>query len=96
MSDITYDIDDIRNAKLAIEDLIDALDESCNTLNTKLETLKNAWNTPAGTKFFNEHKDTWTNSVKKYSKKLTGISDMLGAAVTEYDQINNDVSSLKA
>ena len=96
MADITYDVDDIRNVKLAIDDLVDTLDESCNSLNTKLEALRNAWNTKAGTKFFNENKDSWTKSVKKYSKKLVGISNMLNAAIVEYEQIDNDVSSLNA
>lgn len=96
MADITYDIDDIRNVKLAIDDLVEALDKSCSTLNEKLETLRKAWNTKAGTKFFNDHKDSWTKSVKKYSKKLVGLSDMLNAAIVEYEQIDNDVSSLNA
>ena len=65
MADITYDVDDIRNVKLAIDDLVDTLDESCNSLNTKLETLRNAWNTKAGTKFFNEHKSE--NNYRHYN-----------------------------
>lgn len=94
MADFTYDLAQLQNAKKAIDALVDALNTSNSELTIKLSTLQTQWNTDAGRKFFEEHKDTWTKYVNKYSKKLNGVSEMLNAAITEYEAIDNDVSGL--
>ena len=67
MADITYDIDKLKKAKEAIDDLIDNLNDDNKKLTEALADLKAGWKTDTGTKFFDEHKDTWTEYVKKYA-----------------------------
>lgn len=94
MANITYDLTDLRNAKKAIKDLKDELNE-CNTaLTTDLNALKKGWNTDAGKKFFEEHKDTWTTYVKQYTKKLNGIEQMIAAVIKEYEAIDEAIKNL--
>lgn len=57
--------------------------------------MKVGWKTDTGTKFFDEHKDTWTEYVKKYVKKLTGVSNMVQKAIDRYENINSEVKNLK-
>ena len=92
---IEYDISDITKAKNAVNDLIDNLNNDCTALDSALAQLKKDWNTDAGKKFFKDHKDTWTEYVKLYVKKLTGIKNMLEKAETAYTNINDEVSKLK-
>ena len=96
MADITYDVSDLVAAKIAIDDLIDALDSNKNTLNEKMEILKETWKTDAGTKFFKDHKDTWTDYVDKYVKKLQGVSDMLKCAIDRYSNNDDKVRGISA
>lgn len=95
MADIIYDIDKLRKAKEAIDDLIDNLNDDNEKLTRALGDLKDGWKTDAGTKFFDERKDTWSEYVKKYVKKLTGVSNMLQKAVDRYENIGNEVKNLK-
>lgn len=77
MADIIYDIDKLKKAKEAIDGLIDSLNDDNQKLTEALADLKAGWKTDTGAKFFDEHKDTWSEYVKKYVKKLTGVSNML-------------------
>lgn len=95
MADIIYDIEKLRKAKTAIDDLIDNLNDDNDSLTTALGELKNGWNTDAGIKFFNDHKDVWSDYVKKYVKKLTGVSEMLQKAIDRYENINTEVNNLR-
>ena len=56
MADITYDIDKLKKAKKAIDDLIDNLNHDNKKLTEALSDLKVGWKTDTGTKFFDEHK----------------------------------------
>ena len=95
MADLIYDIDELEDAKKAIDALINDLDQCNSVLSKALGDLEQGWNTPAGKKFFTDHKDTWSIAVKKYVKKLTGISDMLQKAIDQYNKIGNEVQNLK-
>lgn len=95
MADITYDIDKLKKAKEAIDDLIDNLNDDNKKLTEALADLKAGWKTDTGMKFFDEHKDTWTEYVKKYVKKLKGVSDMLQKAIDRYENIGSEVKNLK-
>ena len=95
MADITYDIDKLKKAKEAIDDLIDNLNDDNKKLTEALADLKTGWKTDTGTKFFDEHKDTWTEYVKKYVKKLKGVSDMLQKSIDRYENIGSAVKNLK-
>ena len=95
MIDITYDIDKLKEAKKSIDDLVDALNNDNKLLNENLSVLKAQWKTDAGRKFFKDHKDTWTNYVKKYEKKLKGVSSMLQKAIDQYNSIDSEVKNLK-
>lgn len=95
MADIIYDIDKLKKAKEAIDDLIDNLNSDNEKLSESLADLKAGWQTDTGTKFFDEHKDTWTEYVNKYVKKLTGVSDMLQKAIERYKNIGSEVKNLK-
>lgn len=95
MADIIYDIDRLEEAKEAIDELIDNLNNDDKKLTEALADLKAGWKTDAGTKFFDEHKDTWSEYVKKYVKKLTGVSTMLQKAIDRYENIGSEVKNLK-
>lgn len=95
MADIIYDIDKLTNAKVAIDELIDELDNDNQNLTKALTDLENGWNTDAGTKFFDEHKNTWSEYVNKYVKKLQGVSDMIQKAIVRYENIGSEVKKLK-
>lgn len=95
MADIIYDIDKIKKAKEAIDDLIDNLNDDNKKLTAALADLKAGWKTDTGTKFFDEHKDTWSEYVKKYVKKLKGVSGMLQKAIDRYENIGSEVKNLK-
>ena len=95
MADLSYDIDKLAEAKKSIDELKDNLDKNNKALNNSLSALKEAWKTDAGEKFFDDHQDSWSKSVKKYVKKLTGISDMLQKAIDRYENINSEVENLK-
>lgn len=95
MADIIYDIDKLEKAKEAIDDLIDNLNNDNIKLTEALADLKVGWKTDTGTKFFDEHKDNWSEYVKKYVKKLTGVSDMLQKAIDRYKNIGSEVKNLK-
>ena len=95
MADITYDIDKLIKAKEAIDDLIDNLNDDNKKLTEALADLRAGWKTDTGTKFFDEHKDTWSEYVRKYVKKLTGVSDMLQKAIDRYENIGSEVKNLK-
>ena len=93
MADIIYDIDKLRATKKSINDLRTSLDK-CNTdLDTNLSGLT-AWNTDAGKKFFDEHKNNWSKYVKKYVKKLSGIENMIDAVIKQYEKINDSVDKI--
>ena len=94
MADIIYDIDKLKKAKEAIDDLIDNLNDDNQKLTEALADLKAGWETDTGTKFFDEHKDTWSEYVKKYVKKLTGVSNMLQKAIERYGNIDSEVQNL--
>lgn len=94
MADITYDVSSLESAKRSIDDLVTALDTDNTKLNTSLTDLQKAWKTDAGKKFFKDHKDTWTEYVKQYTKKLNGVSKMLGKAINEYQKITDEVDKL--
>lgn len=94
-ADLIYDIENLRTAKKAIDDLVDDLDSSNADLTLSLGDLEKAWQTPAGEKFFQDHKNTWSVYVTKYSRKLRGVSSMLNKAITEYEGIANEVKNLK-
>lgn len=94
MADIIYDIDKLKKAKEAIDDLIDNLNDDNQKLTEALADLKAGWKTDTGTKFFDEHKDTWSEYVKKYVKKLTGVSNMLQKAIERYGNIDSEVQNL--
>lgn len=95
MADIIYDIDKLKTAKEAIDDLIDNLNDDNKKLTEALADLKAGWKTDTGTKFFDEHKDTWSEYVKKYVKKLNGVSSMLQKAIDRYENIGSEVKNLK-
>ena len=95
MADIIYDIDKLKKAKEAIDDLVDNLNSDNKKLTESLAELKAGWKTDTGTKFFDEHKDTWSEYVKKYVKKLKGVSDMLQKAIDRYENIGSEVKNLK-
>ncbi len=95
MADIIYDIDKLEAAKKSIDDLINTLETDNKNLTDALSTLKAEWKTDAGKKFFDDHKDNWSEYVKKYVKKLTGVSDMLQKAIDQYKKIGSEVKSLK-
>ena len=95
MADITYDIDKLKKAKEAIDDLIDNLNDDNKKLMEALADLRAGWKADTGTKFFDEHKDTWSEYVRKYVKKLTGVSDMLQKAIDRYENIGSEVKNLK-
>lgn len=95
MADITYDINKLEKAKEAIDELIDNLNDDNKKLTEALADLKAGWQTDTGTKFFDEHKDTWSEYVKKYVKKLTGVSNMLQKAIDRYENIGSEVKNLK-
>lgn len=95
MADIIYDIEKLEKAKKSIDDLINTLETDNKNLSTNLGNLKAEWQTDAGKKFFTDHKDTWSEYVKKYVKKLTGVSDMLKKAIDEYEKIGSEVKNLK-
>ena len=84
-----------RHAKKAIDELIDDLNDNNEKLTEALGALKEGWKTDTGTKFFDEHKDTWSAYVAKYVKKLTGVSDMLQKAIDRYEKIGSEVKNLK-
>lgn len=94
MADIIYDIDKLKAAKKSISSLKTELD-TCNTnLDKNLTSLKNAWNTDAGKKFFKDHKNTWSTYVKKYVKKLNGLEKMIDAVIKQYENINDSVDKI--
>lgn len=95
MADIIYDLDKLETAKKSIDDLINILETDNNKLTDALENLKAEWRTDAGKKFFEDHKDTWSEYVKKYVKKLTGVSDMLQKAIDQYEKIGSEVKNLR-
>lgn len=95
MANITYDLSELRTAKNAIANLKSELNTCSSTLNTELSSLKRQWNTAAGKKFFDDHKDTWTTYVQQYVKKLSGIEQMIGAVIKEYEGIETDISNLR-
>lgn len=95
MADIIYDIDKLVAAKKAIDNLADTLDKDNRELTNSLEKLKKEWQTNGGGRFFKDHKDTWSDYVKKYVQRLKGVSDMLQAAIVQYEQIDNEVRNLK-
>lgn len=95
MANIIYDIEKLEKAKDAIDKLAEALETENEELTKALAALQEEWNTEAGKKFFEEHKDTWSNYVAKYVQKITGISDMLKKAIEEYNNIANEVTNLK-
>ena len=95
MADITYDIDKLKKAKEAIDDLIDNLNDDNKKLTEALADLRAGWKTDTGTKFFDEHKDSLSEYVRKYVKKLTGVSDMLQKAIDRYENIGSEVKNLK-
>lgn len=94
MADITYELEDLREAKNSIKNLINALDNDCKRLDSELLDLQSAWVTDAGRKFFDAHKNTWTTYVNKYVKKLSGIEHMLEKTISEYEQMENEVKKL--
>ena len=94
MADLSYDIEQLKKAKKAISNLKTELDTCNSQLNTNLSDLKNDWQTPAGEEFFNEHKDTWSEYVKKYVKKLSGLESMINAVIVQYNQINEIVGRI--
>lgn len=95
MADIIYDIEALERAKEAIEDLIDTLNE-CNTnLNKDMQELEKGWQTDAGTKFFEEHRDAWTEYVKKYVARIKGVQSMLEMAISYYQAMDDEVANLK-
>lgn len=94
MADIVYDIDKIEDAKKAIDNLINDLNDNNKKLTESLEALKTGWQTDTGREFFDEHKDTWSTYVEKYVKKLSGVSGMLQKAIDRYEKIGNEVKSL--
>lgn len=95
MADIIYDIEKLEAAKKSIDDLINTLETDNKNLSDALGNLKAEWKTDAGKKFFKDHKDTWSEYVKKYVKKLTGVSDMLQKAIDQYEKIGSEVKNLK-
>lgn len=95
MADIIYDLDKLETAKKSIDDLINILEIDNNKLTDALGNLKAEWRTDAGKKFFEDHKDTWSEYVKKYVKKLTGVSDMLQKAIDQYEKIGSEVKNLR-
>lgn len=94
MADITYDLDDLETAKKAINNLKTELDTCNANLDANLTSLKTDWVTNAGKKFFEEHKDNWSEFVEKYVKKLNGLEDMLNAVIKQYNQINDEVDKI--
>lgn len=95
MYDIIYDVDQLEAAKKSIDDLINTLDSDNLKLSEQLSDLKEEWRTDAGKEFFDNHKDTWTEYVNKYVKKLSGVSEMLQKTIEQYEQIGNEVKNLK-
>lgn len=95
MANITYDLEQLEEAKKAIGKLAEKLSDDNKQLTEMLATLEQEWNTDAGKKFFKEHKDTWSKYVEKYVQKITGVKDMLQNAIDIYEQIDNEVSNLK-
>ena len=94
MADIIYDIDKLKKAKEAIDGLIDNLNDDNQKLTEALADLKAGWKTDPGAKFFDEHKDTWSEYVNKYVKKLTGVSNMLQKTIDRYGNIDSEVKNL--
>ena len=94
MADIIYDIDKLKKAKEAIDGLIDSLNDDNQKLTEALADLKAGWKTDTGAKFFDEHKDTWSEYVKKYVKKLTGVSNMLQKTIDRYGNIDSELKNL--
>lgn len=94
MANIEVNLEDLKSAKLAVDKLINTLNEDNRLLNASLNQLKSDWKTDAGKKFFENHKDTWTAYVDKYVKKLNGVSDMLDKAIKQYDKLDNEVTNL--
>lgn len=95
MANIEVDLEQLKNAKSAVDDLIDILNEDSKNLNESLKELKAGWKTNAGKKFFKDHNDTWTEYVSRYVKKLSGVSSMLEKAAAQYEEFGNEVTNLQ-
>ena len=95
MADITYDIEALETARKSVEDLITTLNDCKNNLDKDMQELKDGWQTDAGKKFFEEHKDTWSDYVTKYISRITGLRDMLKKAIDYYEKIDDEVANLK-
>lgn len=94
MADIIYDIDKLKETKKSITNLKTSLDKCNVDLDKNLLSLKDGWDTDAGKKFFDEHKNNWSKYVKKYVRKLNGIENMINAVITQYEKINDSVNNI--
>lgn len=93
--DLKFNVDKLNSMKTKCEDAGNDLDTLSAELSDNLEQLKEDWNTPAGTKFFSELQDDWTEQVEQYKKFTTAIKELLEDAIKEYTPIETAANNLK-
>lgn len=92
---LKFDVDKLRSMKSKCENAKTDLEGKNQELRSGLEQLKKDWNTPAGDKFFQDLDDDWTKQVEQYTKITGAITELLEAAIREYEPIERQANDLK-
>lgn len=92
---LEYDVAALNAMKKSVDDTCTEVKESKKNLIQNLDSLKTAWNTPAGKKFFQDIDTDWGPKVDKYAAALDTLSQMLESASKSYKTLDDEISQWK-
>lgn len=94
-SELKFDLDAMREMKQKLTETAQEISEIKKNTFDSLEKLKEKWNTPAGKKFFSDMDTGWATDVDKYITIIHAVEELLGEAVNQYADVENEIGKLK-
>lgn len=94
-SELKFDVGKLRETKQKCETLSQELRDKKDTLMEELNELRKDWKTPAGEEFFAEQDTDWEKQVESYLKITMAVTELLQAAITEYESVERSAKALR-
>ena len=94
-SELKFDLDAMREMKQELTETAQEISEAKKNTFQALEVLKKKWDTPAGKKFFSDMDTSWATDVDKYITIIQAVEKLLGEAVNQYADVENEIEKLK-
>ena len=93
-NELAFDLANLEKIRSEANKALDGLQKSRNQVREGLNTLRNEWNTPAGSYFFQNLDAEWETGVAKCQKTLEVFVDVLDMTIEYYRAVEEKANAL--